>query len=227
MAVITSPRTARRYLRDLQDPSTQFRTTDGKSLKNLIELACYLKACGDEAFKYHVSKEHNHFSNWVAHNVLDKDLANQMSLVLQKNPMRLIISKRVNHLVHNATRAASGRERAKMILEDAQLPEEVFLSNDGRTIRNLWELKEFVDGASENVIAYHLSPDRNDFSEWIGGVLMDVELADNLDGLRERSELSSQIANRLSHLEAFSAHSPKGHNLSEYVELIKSCPKNL
>jgi len=216
-----TPRTACRYLRDITDGPSQFHTCDGITLRNLIDLSCYLKSCGNEAFKYHVSPNHNHFSNWVENSILDKHLATQLSFVLDKNPMRLMTTKRVNELVHHATRKPTPREKAAMILEDVILPEEQFVTNDGRVIRNLWELKEFVNSAKENVISYHLSPAKNDFYDWIGGVLMDAELAEKVVKANDKKDLSKYIEDRLSHLEAFRAHKPRFPSLPEHVDQIK------
>lgn len=220
MATVISPRTACRYLRDITDPRGQFHTTDGQTVRNLVELACYLKACGEEPFKYHVSGDHNHFSNWVDNTVLDNDLAIQMSLVLEKNPMRIIVSKRVNLLVYFATRTPRGREKARMILEDAQLPEELFLTNDGRTIRNIWELKEYLDAANDNIFSYHVTPIQNDFYEWVAGILMDFELADKIAGAKQRQEAASHVGARISQLEAYGVQRKHEEKLAEYVDSI-------
>jgi hypothetical protein len=203
----------------------QFHTTDGQHLKNLIDLTFYLKGCGEEPFDYHVSREHNHFSNWVDNNVLDRDLANQMSLVLDKNPMRIIVAKRINFLVHSATRTPRGRDKARMILENAQLPEELFTANDGRVIRNLWELKEFLNSASDHTISYHISPGKNDIHNWVAEILMDYELADLIFGAKDRVEVAGHIADRLSYLEGFKVHQENEKKLASYVDRIMESSK--
>lgn len=220
MATVISPRTACRYLRDITDPRGQFHTADGQNVSNLVELACYLKACEDQPFRYHVSRDHNHFSNWVDNTVLDKDLAAQMSLVLEKNPMRIIVAKRVNLLVFFATRTPRGRNKARMILEDAQLPEEMFVTNDGRTLRNIWELKEYISDADDRIISYHVTPLHNDFYEWIAGILMDFELADKIASAKEKEEIAGHIGARISQLEAFGFRKKQEKKLAEYVDSI-------
>lgn len=221
MVIIISPRTARRYLRDIRDPHLQFHTIDGRTLKNLIELAMYLKACEIESFKHHVSREHNHFSNWVEHSVLDNDLAREMSLVLDRNPMRIIVMKRVNVLVHHATRTPRGREMARMILEDTRLPEEHFHTNDGRALRNLWELREFLECVPDTIFVYHVNAVKNDVHDWIADVLLDLELASRISMLDDHREMAHHIAERLSQLEAFQAHSPRRHDLDSYIAKIR------
>jgi len=216
-----SPRVAYRYLRDVTDTRSQFHTSDGSILKNLIDLTCYLSNCDKDVFGYHVSHQHNHFASWVENVILDNHLATQMSLVLDKNPMRLMVTKRINELVHHATREPSSREKAGMVLEDALLPEEHFLTNDGRTVRNLWELKEFIHAAKEHVIAYHVSPAKNDFSDWSGGVLLDMERADKIVASDGKEDMVRHLDERLSGLEAFKAHKPRVPNLSEHIDSIR------
>lgn len=221
MAAAISPRTARRYLRDLKDPQTRFRTLDGKTLKNLVDLTCYLKACPDEAFRYHVGRDHNHFSKWVEHAILDKELADQLSLLLERNPMRIVTAKRVNLLVHSATRELSPKEKAMVVLADAVLPEEHFLTNDGRTLRNLWELQGFLESADDDTVSYHASPLNNDFSDWVGGVLTDHELARRLRAARSREEMLLLVSSRISNLEAFGVRHGRGWEISSYAKSIK------
>lgn len=225
MVALISPRTACRYLRDITDPQCHFGTVDGNKLANLMDLACYLKSCPPDSFRYHVSKTHNHFSNWVQNIVLDRDLARQMSLVLEKNPMKIIVAKRINELVYNATRKLSGPEKATVIFEDAYLPNEHFLTNDGRTIRNLYELNEFLCAADENIVSYHAKPIKHDIAEWVGDVLLDDELSDNLFGVSDLEELRSHVADRICQLESF--RHPKlrrsqqnSHHLHKHKSLI-------
>ena len=227
MADIMSPRTACRYLREIHDERQQFHTKDGKSVKSLIELVCYLKVCQKETFDHHVGTSHNHFSSWVGHVVLDRDLAGQMSLVLDKNPMRIIVMKRVNILVHNATRTPRGREMARMILEDVILPEELFITIDGRTIRNLWELREFLEKSDEKAIAYHLSPIRNDFYNWVSEVIMDFELAEAMLRATGKTELSHAVARRLEYLMGFGEVGKPSHDLSFYAQKVHEHPQML
>jgi hypothetical protein len=224
VVVIISPRTARRYLRDIHEPHLQFRTRDGQVLSNLIDLACYLKACEADSFNHHVTKEHNHFSNWVENVITDRDLARQMSVVLDRNPMRIIVIKRVNILVFHAARTPSGRERARMVLESAQLPEEHFVSTDGRMIRNLWELEELLQTSRGSELSYHVSPSRNDFAQWVGEVLLDFELADRMMRISDSAEMAREVEKRISELEAFGSHKPRGQTLGSFIQRARGEP---
>jgi hypothetical protein len=221
---IISPRTACRYLRDISDARMQFRTLDGKELKNLVDLTCYLKACEDEHFRHHVSPQHNHFSNWVDNSIQDKQLACQMSLVLEKNPMRILVLKRINILVRHATRTPRGREKARMILESAKLPEEMFMTNDGRSIRNLWELKHFLETALDHSINYHFHGNRNDFHEWVREVIMDIELADLIWKAGCREEILEHVSERISYLEGFRVRERDDSDLASVLQKVREYP---
>ena len=55
--------------------------------------------------------------------------------------------------------------------------EQCFWTTDGRILSNLVELKEALATMSDDVFAYHVSKERNDFADWIEHVLDDAELA--------------------------------------------------
>ncbi len=55
--------------------------------------------------------------------------------------------------------------------------EQCFWVTDGKVLSNLVDLKEALAAMSEDVFAYHVSKERNDFADWIEHVLGDAELA--------------------------------------------------
>jgi hypothetical protein len=68
-----------------------FYTSDGKVLKNLVELGKALLEMSDETFSYHSNKTKTDFSNWVKDVIGDEKLA----LDLQKSGTRLKSAKAV------------------------------------------------------------------------------------------------------------------------------------
>ncbi len=225
MAKVLSPRTACRYLRHIEDPKFHFKTVDGESIANLIELACYLRLSEKEHFSHHVSPLHNHFANWVGGTLTDYELEDEMSLVVEKNPMSIIVMKRINLLVNSAMRTPRGREKAKMILESAKIDTEILFTNDGRKIINLWELADFLKSAPSHSIAYHMHTTRNDFADWIGDVLMDFELEEIARDASSREELIRMISHRISELEAYGAHEYSSLSTEEAVLSAKGRTK--
>ena len=55
--------------------------------------------------------------------------------------------------------------------------EQCFWTTDGRIIANLVDLQEAFASTTDDVFAYHVSKERNDFADWIEQVLEDAELA--------------------------------------------------
>lgn len=78
------------WLRDVgQDKVFWFH--DGRTAKNLDELASMLRGIGEETFQHHVLAGHNDFSNWVKDVIEDITLANQ----LQKATTQAAAARRV------------------------------------------------------------------------------------------------------------------------------------
>lgn len=55
--------------------------------------------------------------------------------------------------------------------------EQCFWTTDGRVLSNLVELRDALESMTDDVFAYHVSKERNDFADWIEQVLEDAELA--------------------------------------------------
>ena len=59
-------------------PKHEFNIHMGTSIKNLQELAEALEIMDNDAFKHHVTKEKNDFSNWVKDIIEDVELSNDL-----------------------------------------------------------------------------------------------------------------------------------------------------
>lgn len=55
--------------------------------------------------------------------------------------------------------------------------EQCFWTTDGRILANLVDLRDALASMTDDVFAYHVSKERNDFADWIEQVLEDAELA--------------------------------------------------
>lgn len=71
-------------------------------------------------------------------------------------------------------------------------PDCYFLVVDGSTIKNLLELADALRTMSDDVFYYHVTNDRNDFSNWIRDVFEEKELAEELSKLH--SKMEAQVA---------------------------------
>ncbi len=79
-------------------PDHVFRTKDGKTIKNLSELASELAAMDEEVFQHHVTDDKNDFSAWVLHIVRDEPLARVFSEIKDRRLMLLAVQKRLQQL---------------------------------------------------------------------------------------------------------------------------------
>jgi hypothetical protein len=93
------------------------------------------------------------------------------------------------------------KEEAKRRLGDVP-DDKRFWCHDGKTIKNLKELRKALNDMSDETFHYHLGGGRNDFSKWIREVVGDDKLAEALSKARSRMQASRAVADRISFLES-------------------------
>ena len=76
-----------------------------------------------------------------------------------------------------------------------------FFCQDGHVIKNLAELVDCLNRMPEDVFHYHVTPEKNDFSNWIRDVLGDEILAGKLTNARTPLEASKIVANKMAWLQ--------------------------
>ncbi|MFH1053191.1 MAG: hypothetical protein V1740_02125 [Candidatus Woesearchaeota archaeon] len=91
-------------------------------------------------------------------------------------------------------------EQLSNILKDVN-PEKCFWINNGPVIRNIYELIIALKSVKKETFSYHVSRDKNDFSEWVKEVLKDNELAKDLLKTTDRNKSIKKIKKRVSHIE--------------------------
>ena len=88
---------------------------------------------------------------------------------------------------------SKSRKKSKKVLILKEIkPEYYFLMIDGSTVKNLFELADALQSMSDDVFYYHVTNDRNDFSNWVRDVFCEKELADELNKLH--SKMETQVA---------------------------------
>ena len=92
------------------------------------------------------------------------------------------------------------REEAKRRLGDVP-DDKRFWFHDGKTIKNVKELRRALADMSDETFHYHLSEGRNDFSKWVREVVGDDKLAGDLGKTKSRIQASKAVAARISFLE--------------------------
>jgi len=92
------------------------------------------------------------------------------------------------------------KEEAKRRLGDVP-DDKRFWCHDGKTIKNVRELRKALTDMSDETFHYHLSEGRNDFSKWVREVVADDKLAEDFSRTRSRMQASQVVAARISFLE--------------------------
>lgn len=75
--------------------------------------------------------------------------------------------------------------------------EQCFWVTDGKVLSNLVELKEALAQMTEDVFAYHVTKERNDFADWIEHVLGDAELATSFRKSKKPNTAREVVVTRL------------------------------
>jgi len=84
----------------------------------------------------------------------------------------------------------------KLFVKDAK-PEYYFLMIDGSTIKNLVELADALHIMSDDVFYYHVTHDRNDFSNWVRDVFSEKVLAEEISRLHNKMEAQVAVLRHL------------------------------
>lgn len=192
---------ALRYLRSVAGDA-RFYARDGCVLANLFDLYAFLKECGDDTFRHHVDGSRNDFAEWVRGSVMDGELAGLLDRCLLRQPMMHRLLMRINSLVSATHREPAGREKARMLLEEAAAPEELFETADGRRLRSLWELYGFLEDAGSEVFGQHVGEGRNDIADWVDDVVCDDKLAGRIRGVRDQEMMRALVGLRVGSLES-------------------------
>lgn len=87
-------------------------------------------------------------------------------------------------------------ERKKVQIIDASDPC-CFWCNDGRILRNLYDLAKALDEMSDEVFKYHANNEKNDFSNWVGEVLLDPGLAKALKSAKSKDLAARKVRERI------------------------------
>lgn len=72
-----------------------------------------------------------------------------------------------------------------------------FVLTDGRRIKTIFELIDILDNMSDEIFKFHVSTERNDFSNWIEGVFNEEELAKKIGTLSSRLETQNELLKHL------------------------------
>ena len=87
--------------------------------------------------------------------------------------------------------ASSRKKKKKSVSKKTKLPkalkkEVYFICMDGKPIKSLVELGKELDAMSDEVFYHHVTPDRNDFANWVNDILKEAQLAQDLGYVKDK-----------------------------------------
>ncbi|EKD62292.1 MAG: hypothetical protein ACD_52C00242G0001 [uncultured bacterium] len=62
----------------------------------------------------------------------------------------------------------------------------LFWVHTGPALRNLVDLRDILPGLKESIFKFHVNESKNDFANWIGEVLGEVDLANKLQKIKSK-----------------------------------------
>ncbi len=198
-----SPKTASKYLRDIDDTSRHLRTKDKQNLTNLFDLYFFIRNSDEDIFRHHVSGDRNHVSEWVREVILDDELAKRLDTCLVRHPMQHRLLLRINFLVSSLEKRPSGVREAIMILDENLAPEHLFITAEGRELSSLWELYVFLKEIDYAEFRQYVdvAGHRNEIADWVDDYLHDHALANRLKRNTLKREMIESIGRRIVMLE--------------------------
>ncbi|MBI4186631.1 MAG: hypothetical protein HY530_03880 [Chloroflexi bacterium] len=95
------------------------------------------------------------------------------------------------------------RAEARRLLAD--VPEQyAFWCSDGAILSNMIELRNALNGMTEQTFAYHSNASKSDFSQWVKDIIKDTTLANELAQSTGRVEAARRVAERVAYLSKMS-----------------------
>ena len=95
--------------------------------------------------------------------------------------------------------AVRTKQHASRVLADVT-DDHRFFCQDGFICKDLAGLSECLSHISQQVYSYHVSDNKNDFSNWIQDILGDKTLADTLLGIKKPAEAAKIVSERIAWL---------------------------
>lgn len=93
-----------------------------------------------------------------------------------------------------AVKKSGDKEKRQLVRASGEY---CFWANDGSVVSNLSELADVLGSMDDAAFAHHVTKDRNDFADWIEGVLLDAELAKSIRSAKKPSAAQAIVVRRL------------------------------
>lgn len=76
-------------------------------------------------------------------------------------------------------------KKVSKIVKDAPA-EHYFILANGQPVKNVKELADTLEHIADDVFNHHVTPDKNDFANWIHHIFEETELAQELAGTKNK-----------------------------------------
>lgn len=109
--------------------------------------------------------------------------------MVKKTTKKAVSQKIQNKISSSKTKSpkiAKKTAEVKNVLKDAPV-EQYFILCNGQPVKNVKELAEVVDDLRDEVFNHHVTMDKNDFAKWVSDVFKEVELAEELSGVKDKT----------------------------------------
>lgn len=113
-------------------------------------------------------------------------------VVLKKTPIKVATKKKVV-----ATKKVTPKKTitAKSLVYASN--DNSFWVNDGQVLNSLVALQEALNNMQNEVFAYHVQKDRNDFADWVNFVLCDGKCSSDLRKTKTKDDASVVVSKHL------------------------------
>ena len=91
-----------------------------------------------------------------------------------------------------ATMRTTSRERVYQLTREVP-DHHYFILANGKPVKHVAELASVLDQLEDHIFHHHVSPDRNDFHNWVKDVFDDLELARKILGISDKKRLQLVI----------------------------------
>lgn len=100
------------------------------------------------------------------------------------------MEKKKTAIKKRAKKAPAVKEAVKKhkIVTDAPT-EQYFILCNGQPVKNVKELAEVIEDLRDEIFEHHVTADKNDFATWIHDVFKEVELAEELAGVKNKKDV--------------------------------------
>lgn len=75
--------------------------------------------------------------------------------------------------------------------------DKLFHTVDGKHLKNLYELLDYLSKCSHEHFVYHVNDRKNDFATWVRDVIQDNELANSLSVERNKQHYVKKVKQRI------------------------------